>query len=106
MTNTTHFIPRDRYLKALAAFMDKPVIKVLKGMRRVGKSVLMRLQMEKLLASGIDQSNILYINKESLEFEFIKTYSDLYHYAKDYFKDKAGQKYIFIDEVQEIAEWK
>jgi len=85
--------------------MDKPVIKVLKGMRRVGKSVLMQLQMEKLLASNIDQSNILYINKESLEFEFIKTYSDLYLYAKNYFKGKAAQKYIFIDEVQEIAEW-
>jgi len=105
MTNALPCIPRDRYLNALAAFMDKPVIKVLKGMRRVGKSVLMQLQIEKLLASGIDQSNILYINKESLEFEFIRSYSDLYLYAKDSFKDKADQKYIFIDEVQEIAEW-
>jgi len=85
--------------------MDKPIIKVLKGMRRVGKSVLMQLQIEELITSGIPQPNILYINKESLEFEFIKTYSDLYLYAKDYFKDKTGQKYIFIDEVQEIAEW-
>lgn len=74
-------------------------------MRRVGKSVLMQLQIEELITSGIPQPNILYINKESLEFEFIKTYSDLYLYAKNYFKGKAAQKYIFIDEVQEIAEW-
>ena len=105
MANTSRYIPRNRYLNVLSAFMDKPIIKVLKGMRRVGKSVLMQLQMEKLITSGIPQPNLLYINKESLEFEFIKTYADLYHYAKDYFKDKAGQKYIFIDEVQEIAEW-
>jgi len=105
MANTSRYIPRNRYLNVLSAFMDKPIIKVLKGMRRVGKSVLMQLQIEELITSGIPQPNILYINKESLEFEFIKTYSDLYLYAKDYFKDKTGQKYIFIDEVQEIAEW-
>ena len=105
MTNTSRYIPRNRYLNALSAFMDKPVIKVLKGMRRVGKSVLMQLYMDKLRESGIAQSNILYINKESLEFEFIKTYTDLYRYAKNYFNGATGKNYIFIDEVQEIAEW-
>ena len=105
MTNTSRYIPRNRYLNVLSAFMDKPVIKVLKGMRRVGKSVLMQLYMDKLRKCGIAQSNILYINKESLEFEYIKTYTDLYRYAKNYFNGATGKNYIFIDEVQEIAEW-
>jgi len=63
---------------------------VLKGMRRVGKSVIMRLLIERLINSGVPGANILYINKESLEFDALKDYRDLYRYAVDYFKDGAS----------------
>jgi len=89
-SDTAHFVVRDRYLNAIEAFIDRPVVKVLKGMRRVGKSVIMRLLIERLINRGIPGANILYINKESLEFDAVKDYRDLYRYAGDYFKEGAA----------------
>jgi predicted AAA+ superfamily ATPase len=84
--DTANFVVRERYLGAIEAFIDQPVVKVLKGMRRVGKSVIMRLLIERLISRGVPGSNILYINKESLEFDALKDYRDLYRYAVDYLK--------------------
>jgi hypothetical protein len=92
--NTAHFVIRERYLNAIEAFIDQPVVKVLKGMRRVGKSVIMRLLIERLIDRGIPAAGILYINKESLAFDAIKDYRDLYRYAVDYFK--AGSKSTMV----------
>jgi len=92
--NTAHFVIRERYLNAIEAFIDQPVVKVLKGMRRVGKSVIMRLLIERLIDRGIPAAGILYINKESLAFDAIKDYHDLYRYAVDYFK--AGSKSTMV----------
>ena len=104
--NTTNFVVRERYLGAIEAFIDQPVVKVLRGMRRVGKSVIMRLLIERLIDSGIPGANILYINKESLEFDNLKDYRDLYRYTVDHFKaSPAGRKYILIDEIQEVEGW-
>ena len=105
-SDTAHFVVRERYLGAIEAFIDQPVVKVLKGMRRVGKSVIMRLLIERLINRGIPGTNILYINKESLAFDAIIDYRDLYRYSGDYFKGGApGRKYILIDEIQEIVGW-
>ena len=124
-SDTANFVVRERYLSAIEAFIDQPVVKVLKGMRRVGKSVIMRLLIERLIDSGVPGANILYINKESLEFDAVKDYRDLYRYAGDYFKhgsliattgasattatsasaSATGRKYILIDEIQEIEGW-
>ncbi len=98
-------IQRDEYLNFIENYIDKPIVKVLVGMRRVGKSAIIKLLINKLLKKNISASNILYINKESLEFDEIKNYKDLYRYAINYFKGIKNRKYIFIDEIQEIAEW-
>ena len=98
-------IQRDEYIKAIENYIDKPIIKVLIGMRRVGKSAIMKLLIDKLLKKNIPASNIIYINKESLEFDEIKNYKDLYLYVVNYFKGVKNGKYIFIDEIQEIAGW-
>ena len=98
-------IQRDAYLNFIENYIDKPIVKVLIGMRRVGKSAIIKLLINKLLKKNIPASNILYINKESLEFDEIKNYKDLYRYAINYFKGIKNRKYIFIDEIQEIAEW-
>ena len=98
-------IQRDAYLNFIENYIDKPIVKVLIGMRRVGKSAIIKLLINKLLKKNISASNILYINKESLEFDEIKNYKDLYRYAINYFKGIKNRKYIFIDEIQEIAEW-
>ena len=87
-------------------FVNKLVIKVITGMRRVGKSCLLRLIIESLSKQKrIGSHNILYINKESMDYDFIKDYKDLHNYVADSFKRLKGKKYLFVDEIQEIHNW-
>ena len=74
-------------------------------MRRVGKSYFIRQIIDKIKSQHIAEEQIIYINKELLDYDFIKTYQDLHQYVTDKFSQIAGQKYLFIDEVQEILEW-
>jgi len=100
-------IIRQQYLDALNAFVDKPLVKVIAGMRRVGKSVLMRQAMQAREAAGISSKQILYIDKESLDFDGIRTHLDLNQWvqARKLNGKKTSRVYLYIDEVQEIAEW-
>ncbi|MFH1161209.1 MAG: ATP-binding protein [bacterium] len=98
-------IPRDRYLKQLAPFIGKPVIKVITGIRRCGKSTFLKLICNSLEETGVDHGNIILINKDSLEFDFIKNYHDLDTYVKNRCTKISGKVYLFIDEVQEIDGW-
>jgi len=74
-------------------------------MRRVGKSCLLQLIINELRAGKIQQNRILYINKESLDYDFIQDYTDLNKYVTDAFSGIKETKYLFIDEVQEIKNW-
>lgn len=99
------FIIRHHYLKKINMFLNKPVIKVLTGMRRVGKSTILLSLKNDLIKRGIDKKNIIWINKESLEFDFIKDSDSLYKYTKANFTSGGEKKYLFIDEIQEILNW-
>ncbi|MFH0921468.1 MAG: ATP-binding protein [Fibrobacterota bacterium] len=101
----TKLLPREHYVERLRPFMDKPIVKVITGMRRVGKSGVLELVSQALLSKRTPRKNILYINKESLEFSFIETYKDLDSYVKKSFKGVTGSKYLFIDEIQDIEGW-
>ena len=59
-------IKREQYLKEIRKFMDKPVIKVITGMRRSGKSMILKLISKKLEENGINKKNTIFINFESL----------------------------------------
>ena len=96
---------RTLYLERIAPFMNKPVIKVITGMRRVGKSFLLRQFIEQLVEDGTPRENILYIDKESLDFEEIRTYLDLNRMAMKILGPRPVPKYLFVDEVQEIQDW-
>jgi len=98
-------IRRELYWQKIKAFVDKPVIKVITGMRRVGKSYFLKEVVEHLFEQEVAKENILFIDKEDLKFEFLATYTDLYSYVEDCFTDVKGRRYLFIDEVQEISEW-
>lgn len=98
-------IKRDIYLSRLLKYIDKPVIKVLTGIRRCGKSSILKLLNSELLKNGTPEGNIVFINHESLEFGFIKNYDDLYNFVKGALKSKKGKKYIILDEVQEVEKW-
>jgi predicted AAA+ superfamily ATPase len=98
-------IKRDIYLNRIAPFIDRPVIKVITGIRRSGKSTFLKLQIKALEEKGVSPSNILYINKDSLKFDFIRTYSDLHLYVNKHLQSGKDKKYLFLDEVQEIEQW-
>lgn len=97
---------RNTYLARIAPFIDKPVIKVITGMRRVGKSCFLRQLIEEIQAEqGALPNDVLYIDKESLEFEAIRTHLDLHALVRNTFAQSSGKKYLFVDEVQEIDQW-
>lgn len=98
-------IQRDKYLKQITPFIGKPVIKVITGIRRCGKSTFLKLICNSLLEKGIKAENILLINKDSLEFDSLSNYKQLVIYVDEHFKNIVGQRYLFIDEVQEIEGW-
>ena len=94
-------IKRKLYLDRVEPFINKDVIKVIVGQRRVGKSYLMLLLMDELESRGIKKESIIYINKELHEFDFIKDYSSLLSYIDKKVRSKR-KVYLFLDEVQEI----
>jgi len=98
-------IKRDLYWKKISPFIDKPVIKIITGMRRVGKSYFLKELIERLGQQGVAEDNILFIDKEDLAFDAIQSYMDLYEYVNSELSDVKGRKYLFVDEIQEIEEW-
>jgi hypothetical protein len=98
-------IKREKYLNRIKPFINKPVIKVITGIRRCGKSTFLKMLIEELCHNKISRKNILYINKDSLEFDSITTYKELNRFVLNKFKGIRGRKYLFIDEIQEIREW-
>lgn len=97
-------IARDEYLNVLKRFKDKELIKVITGIRRCGKSTLLDMFQEYLKENGVEESQIISINLEDLEFNFITDYMVLYKYINGKLKDKQ-KYYIFIDEVQKVDEF-
>lgn len=98
---------RTAYLKTFSGFMDNSLIKVLTGQRRTGKSYLLRQMMIQLSAEGVDARNILYVNTEYIEFNFLKSYIDLDSLVQEYRKhfSPTGKVYLFLDEIQSVEGW-
>jgi len=97
-------IKRDLYLKQLKPFIDKPLIKVITGIRRSGKSVILKLLKEELIERGVEERRIINLNLESLEYSDIDRAEKLYLYIKERI-DKEKQSYILLDEIQEVNSW-
>lgn len=97
---------RYAYLERVKKYIDKPVVKVITGLRRVGKSYFMRQIIEYLKETGVPSQRIVYVNKESMDFEFVEDYRQLNSFVESAVIGAGdGKKYILIDEVQEIAGW-
>lgn len=94
---------RDLYLNRLIAFQDTEPVKVITGIRRCGKSSLMKLMVCHLLNSGIEREQIIEMNFESMEYRNMDALG-FYNYVKEKcLPDK--RMYLFFDEVQRIPEW-
>lgn len=94
---------RSIYLNKLIAFKDKEPVKVITGIRRCGKSSLLRLMQEYLLNSGVQKEQIIAINFESLLFQEMN-FKELYKYVKNKMP-KTKKAYLFFDELQRIERW-
>lgn len=94
---------RDRYLKKLIGFQDTEPVKVITGIRRCGKSSLLKLMIRHLRETGIGQEQIVEMNFESHDFRSM-TSDEVYHYVKE--RAIPGKRmYLFFDELQRIDAW-
>lgn len=94
-------VERKEYLDQLWAWKDEQQIKVVTGIRRCGKSVLLEQYQQRLLAEGVTPEQIISVNFEDLDYEPLKDYMELYRYIKERLcTDK--MTYIFLDEVQNV----
>ena len=94
---------RDRYLKKLIGFQDTEPVKVITGIRRCGKSSLLKLMIRHLRETGVSQEQIVEMNFESHDFRNM-TSDDLYYYVKE--RAVPGKRmYLFFDELQRIDAW-
>ncbi|PKL00217.1 MAG: ATPase [Tenericutes bacterium HGW-Tenericutes-1] len=98
-------IERESYFELLNGYKNKPFIKVLTGLRRVGKSTLITLFIENLLNQGVHQSNILKINFELPNTFEIEDYKSLTNYILQWAKDKNDTLYVFLDEIGRVKDW-
>ncbi len=93
-------IARERYLEKIKSYKDLQIIKVITGIRRCGKSTLLKMYRDELIKSGVSENQINFINLEEKENEKLKDVNFLYDFLKSKLvSDKMN--YIFIDEVQE-----
>jgi len=97
------YITRQHYIDRIKPYIGKDIIKVITGQRRVGKSYLLFQVMDVITASD-PEAQIIYINKELYEFDFIDNYKKLLEYIKDKAKYKKN-RYVFIDEIQDIEQF-
>ena len=102
MQNTT-LKKRDLYLNRMIAFQDTEMIKVMTGIRRCGKSSLMKLMAEHLRESGVQEMQIIEMNFESMRFSEMDA-RDFYAYVKERILPNR-RMYLFFDEVQRIKGW-
>lgn len=94
-------IDRLTYLDKIKSFVDKDLIKVFVGQRRVGKSYLIKSTINHILKSK-PSANIIYIDKELYDYDHISTYHHLIEYVEERL-DASKRNYLFIDEIQEIS---
>ena len=97
-------IKRDNYLKKLIDFKDKRLIKVITGIRRCGKSTLLKLYQKHLIDNGVNEEQIISINFENPDYDELRDYKSLYNYLK---KELVADKknYILLDEIQNVVDY-
>ncbi len=96
-------IIREKYLSKIRPFYDVDLIKVITGIRRCGKSVIMNQIIDEVKMNN-NNSNIIYLNFELKEYSFIKDDNVLYEYVKNKITNKK-KNYLFFDEIQNVLNW-
>lgn len=97
-------IDRPQYLKALRTYRDVPLVKILAGIRRCGKSTILEMLKADLLKDGIRENHIIFMRYTSEEFDDGMTAKDMYQSIKMRMTDR-GRYYLLLDEIQEVEGW-
>jgi len=98
-------LKRDYYLNKIRDFYHiNSLIKILCGLRRSGKSVILKQIIEEIKSNGVKENHIIYINFESLDYADITNAVELNNYIKNLVKDKKTY-YVFLDEIQKVEEF-
>ena len=97
---------REKYLSRIRSFYrDFDIIKVITGVRRCGKSSILQIISEELIENGINEKNIIYINLDKKGYRSIRTADELEKIIDDLAKEIKGNKYLFIDEIQNVKDF-
>ena len=96
---------RELYIEKIKPFIDKDITKVLTGIRRSGKSVMLKLIMEELKQNKIDEKQFININFENLINRELTTADKLHEYILKKASEIKKKCYIFLDEIQEVKDW-
>ena len=97
-------LKREIYLSRIRGFYDSDLIKILVGIRRCGKSVILKQIMNEIKEKGVQEDHIVYINFELVEFEELKDYKKLNYYIKEKIHDDK-KYYVFLDEIQNVKKF-
>ncbi len=98
-------LARELYMKRIRPFIGKDLVKVLTGIRRSGKSVMLALVRDELHTAGIRDENILSYNFESMTTSHLRMAQALYEEVRQRVSAMEGRAYLFFDEIQEVSEW-
>ena len=98
-------IKRELYMKRIRPFIGTDLIKVMTGIRRCGKSVMLDLIKEELMESGVDPAQFISINFEDLNYSHLQTAQALHQEISKRAEEIGGRVYLFFDEIQEVADW-
>ena len=97
-------LKREMYLSRIRGFYDSDLVKILVGIRRCGKSVILKQIMSELKEKGVDVAHIIYVNFEFIEFEKLQDYRELNTYIKEKIVD-SKKYYVFLDEIQKVEKF-
>ena len=95
-------LKRPNYMEMIIPYIDTEIIKVMTGVRRSGKSVMLKLIQEHLLKQGVDENQFILLNFEELRFEKYLHYHDLNNYLEAFIENNELKTYVFLDEIQEV----
>lgn len=98
-------IKRTMYLEKLEMYLQRDVVKIITGVRRSGKTTIIKQFIEELKANGIPEENIIYLNFEGMIYAYFTNAADLREMLVEFVNGADGHAYIFLDEVQNIDGW-
>lgn len=98
-------ITRELYLNKIRPFINKDIVKVITGIRRSGKSIMLLIIQQELSRQGISPSQILHLNFEDMANARLCDAQNLNQWVTERAKEITGKVYLFLDEIQEVREW-